>query len=140
MSFFADLITKLLHQGGGGFAFVANDPDLHVEVVLKMIVLGPVGGETRIANEKVIKRDIDIGLFIAKRSKYLVSYAETFEWVDYFCIKMEYCRLGDLQQQFDSGRVFKEEAYLMPLFCYDILGNNSVHIRNGSGSYCPAGA
>jgi serine/threonine protein kinase len=110
------LITKLLHQGGGGYAFVADDPDLHVEVVLKMIPLGPVGSETRIENEKKIKRDIDIGLFIAKKSKHLVSYDEAFEWVDYFCIKMEYCRLGDLQRQLDSGRTFTEKAYLIPFF------------------------
>jgi serine/threonine protein kinase len=104
------LITKLLHQGGGGYAFVADDPDLHMEVVLKMIPLGPVGSEARSSHEKMIKREIDIGLFIAKKSRYLVSYAETFEWVDYFCIKMEYCRLGDLQHQFDSGRVFTDEV------------------------------
>jgi hypothetical protein len=109
--FFSDLITKLLHQGGGGFAFVADDPDLRVEVVLKMIPLGPLGSEVRSSHEKMIRREIDIGLIIAKKCRNLVSYAETFEWMDYFCIKMEYCRLGDLQQQFDSGRVFKKEAY-----------------------------
>jgi serine/threonine protein kinase len=108
--FFADLITKLLHQGSGGYAFVAYDPDLRMEVVLKMIPLGPVGSETRSSHEKMIKREIDIGLIIAKKSRYLVSYAETFDWVDYFCIKMEYCKLGDLQHQCDSGRVFTEEA------------------------------
>jgi hypothetical protein len=105
-----------------------------------MIVLGPIGSETRIANEKMIKRDIDIGLFIAKKSRYLVSYDEAFEWMGYFCIKMEYCRLGDLQQQFDSGRVFTEKAYLIPLFSYYFLGNYSVRIRNGSGPYGATGA
>jgi serine/threonine protein kinase len=114
--FFADVIKRSLEEGGGGYVFVADDPDLRVEVVLKMIPLGPEGSKKRTSHEKMIRREIEIGLIIAKKSRYLVSYAETFDWVDYFCIKMEYCRLGDLQQQFDSGRVFKEEAYLMPLF------------------------
>jgi hypothetical protein len=81
-----------------------------MEVVLKMIPLGSVGSETRPSHEEMIKREINIGLIIAKKCRYLVSYAETFEWVDYFCIKMEYCKLGDLQHQFDCGRVFTEKA------------------------------
>jgi serine/threonine protein kinase len=100
----------MLAQGGGGYVFVADDPDLHMEVVLKMIPLGPEGSENRSSFEKMIKREIEIGLIIAKKSRYLVSYIETFDWVDYFCIKMEYCRLGDLKHQFDSGRVFTEEV------------------------------
>jgi hypothetical protein len=35
---------------------------------------------------------------------------EVFEWGDYFCIKMEYCILGDVQQQLDNGKIFKEEV------------------------------
>jgi serine/threonine protein kinase len=107
---FVDQITKLLEEGGGGYVFVADDPDLRMEVVLKMIPLGPEGGKRRTSHEKMIKREMEIGLIIAKKSRYLVSYTETFDWVDYFCIKMEYCRLGDLQHQFDSGRVFTEEV------------------------------
>jgi serine/threonine protein kinase len=106
--FFVDQITKLLEQGGGGYVFVAEDPDLRVEVVLKMISLGPEGNTKRSSHEKMIKREMEIGLVIGKKTRYLVSYFETFDWVDYFCIKMEYCRLGDLQQQFDRGRVFTE--------------------------------
>jgi hypothetical protein len=109
--FFADLITKLLKQGGGGgYVCVVNDPDLSMEVVLKIIPLGPAGSMERLSHEKMIKKEMEIGLIIAKKSRYLVLYTETFHWVDYFCIKMEYCRLGDLQYQFDSGRVFTEEA------------------------------
>jgi serine/threonine protein kinase len=109
-TFVSDVITKLLGQGGGGYAFVADDPDLHMEVVLKMIPLGPVGSEIRSSHERMVRREIDIGLIIAKKSRYLVSYTETFEWENYFCIKMEYCKLGDLQHQLDNGRIFTEKV------------------------------
>jgi hypothetical protein len=81
-----------------------------MEVVLKMIPLGPSGSEIRSSHEKMIRKEIDIGLIIAKKCRYLVSYSEVFEWMDFFCIKMEYYSIGDLQHQFDSGRVFTEEV------------------------------
>jgi hypothetical protein len=75
-----------------------------------MILLGPKGGESRSALKKLIEREIKIGLVIAKESEFLVSYLEIFESEDYFCIKMEYCILGDLQHQLDIGRVFTEKV------------------------------
>jgi hypothetical protein len=108
--FFADTLIKSLPQSGGGFVFVADDPDSHTQVVLKIIVLGPKTNETRLSRQKMITSEIAIGLFIAKECRYLVSYGEVFEWVDFFCIKMEYCSMGDLQHQFDSGRIFTEEV------------------------------
>jgi hypothetical protein len=106
----SDLVTKLLNQGGRCYTFVAHDPDLRVDVVIKMILLGPKESEMRISRQKVIDKEIKIGLVVAKESRYLVSYTEVFEWMDCFCIKMEYCILGDLQRQFDAGKIFSEEA------------------------------
>jgi hypothetical protein len=100
----------LLHQGGEGYAFVANDPDTHAEIVLKLIQLGPKGSESRRLRERSIEKEIKIGLVIAKECEFLVSYWEIFECEDYFCIKMEYCSLGDLQHQLDIGRVFTEKV------------------------------
>jgi serine/threonine protein kinase len=105
-----DCITKLLHQGGGGFVSVANDVDTQAEVVLKLLLLGPKGSESRSAHKKLIEREMRIGLIIAKESEFLVSYLEIFETEDFFCIKMEYCSLGDLQHQLDIGRVFTEKV------------------------------
>jgi serine/threonine protein kinase len=107
----ADCITKILHQGGGGFVYVAKDSDTQAEVVLKLILLGPKGSESRSANKKLIEREMKIGLIFAKESEFLVSYLEIFESEDYFCIKMEYCILGDLQHQLDNSRVFTEKVY-----------------------------
>jgi serine/threonine protein kinase len=106
----ADCITKVLRRGGGGFVYVANDLDTQAEIVLKLIQLGPKGSESRSDNKKLIEREMKIGLIIAKESEFLVSYLEIFETEDCFCIKMEYCVLGDLQHQFDIGRVFTEKV------------------------------
>jgi serine/threonine protein kinase len=105
-----DYITRLLHEGGGGFVYVANDLDKQAEIVLKLIQLGPKGNESRSALKKLIEREMKIGLIIAKESEFLVSYLEIFESEDYFCIKMEYCSLGDLQHQLDVGKVFAEKV------------------------------
>jgi hypothetical protein len=72
--------------------------------------LGRKGTESRELNKKLIERDIKVGLLIAKECRYLILYSEVFEWGDYFCIKMEYCILGDIQQQLDNGKIFREEV------------------------------
>jgi serine/threonine protein kinase len=105
-----DCITKLLHQGGGGFVYVAKDLLSQTEIVLKLIQLGPKGSESRSTLKKLIESEMKIGLMIAKKSEFLVSYLEIFESGDYFCIKMEYCSLGDLQHQMDIGRIFTEKV------------------------------
>jgi hypothetical protein len=105
-----DVINGQLTDGGGGLAFVINDPDLHLEFVLKMIVLGPKGNALRIDIQKKIEKEIRVGMMIGKKSPHLVLYSEIFEWGDYFCIKMEYCKMGDLQNQLNQKRVFTEEV------------------------------
>jgi serine/threonine protein kinase len=108
--FCLDKITQCLHQGACGFVFVANDSYNDIEIVLKLMQLGRKGTESRELNKKMIERDIKVGLLIAKECRYLVLYSEIFEWGDYFCIKMEYCNLGDIQQQLDNGKIFGEEV------------------------------
>jgi hypothetical protein len=85
-----DCITKLLHQGGGGFVFVANDSDTQCEVVLKLIVFRPKGSEARFAHKKFIEREIKIRFIIAKESEFFLSYFEIFETEHSFRIKMQY--------------------------------------------------
>jgi serine/threonine protein kinase len=103
-----DLTKKALGQGGSGFVFVAEDGDDKIEIALKLIPLGPKGSEEREMNQKEIEKEMKIGMIVAKESPFLVSYSEIFEWGDYFCIKMEYCQLGDLQTQIDKKRIFTE--------------------------------
>jgi serine/threonine protein kinase len=115
-----DLIKKELIHGGSGFAFVVDDPDLHLEFVLKLIMLGSKESASRAKNQKMIQKEMSVGMVVAKECSHLVSYSEIFEWSDYFCIKMEYCELGDLQNQLDQNRVFTEEVNLS----FSILINN----------------
>jgi serine/threonine protein kinase len=84
-----------------------NGPD---EAVLKLIALGMKNSKTREINKKAIEKEIQIGMIVAKESPHLVSYSEVFEWQDYFCIKMEYCKMGDLQNQLNQNRIFTEEV------------------------------
>jgi serine/threonine protein kinase len=112
-------LVELLPQGGGGYVYIADDPDSHTRVVLKLISLGPKTSEMRLTHQKAINSEMTIGLVIAKESRYLVLYAEVFDWMDFYCIKMEYCSMGDLQHQFKKRRVFTEKVYLIILFvCY----------------------
>jgi serine/threonine protein kinase len=107
-----DLIKKELIHGGSGFAFVVDDPDLHLEFVLKLIMLGSKKSVSRTKNQKMIEKEMKVGMIVAKECSHLVSYSEIFEWGDYFCIKMEYCEMGDLQNQLDQNRIFTEEVNL----------------------------
>jgi serine/threonine protein kinase len=73
-------------------------------------VLGPKGDATRANNQKIIEKEIKVGMIVAKESSNLVSYSEIFECGDFFCIKMEYCSMGDLQNQLEQGHIFTEEV------------------------------
>jgi serine/threonine protein kinase len=75
-----------------------------------MIVLGPKGNASRTSNRKTIEKEIKVGMIIAKECPHLISYSEVFEWGDYFCIKMEYCKMGDLENQLNQKRIFTEEV------------------------------
>jgi hypothetical protein len=57
-------------------------------------------------------------MLIAKDCDFLISYWEVFEWGDFFCIKMEYCKLGDLQNQLDNERIFTEKVNLNQFLFY----------------------
>jgi serine/threonine protein kinase len=107
-----DLIKKELVHGGSSLAFVVDDPDLHLAFVLKLIALGSKDSTLRTKNQKIIEKEMSVGMIVAKECSHLVSYSEIFEWGDYFCIKMEYCEMGDLQNQLDENRVFTEEVKL----------------------------
>jgi serine/threonine protein kinase len=109
---FVDLINKVLTHGAAGYTFVVHDPDLQDEFVLKLIPFGPEDSPSRNNNKKTIEKEMKVGLIVAKESKFLVQYSEIFQWGDFFCIKMEYCCQGDLQNQLDNGKFFTEEVFV----------------------------
>jgi hypothetical protein len=83
---------------------------MKIEIVLKLIFLGPKNSESRKEIEKMIEKELEIGIVIVKECDYLVSYSEVFVWEDYFCIKLEYFSNGNLQAELDKKRIFKEEV------------------------------
>jgi serine/threonine protein kinase len=107
---FVDLIKKIIGHGGAGFVYVAEDQNSHIKVALKLIYLGTKGGSSRSDYKKTIEKEVKVGIVVARECKFLASYLESFEWEDYFCIKMEYYRFGDIQYQLDTGRVFTEDV------------------------------
>jgi serine/threonine protein kinase len=106
-----DLTTKALSQGGSGLAFVAKDEDEEIEIVLKLIPLGPKGSKEQEVSQR-IEKEMKTGMIIAKESSFLISHSETFKWGDYLCIKMEYCQFGDLQTLIDEKRIFTETVII----------------------------
>jgi serine/threonine protein kinase len=111
-----DLVKGELHHGGMGLVYVVDDPDVGGEAVLKLIPLGVKNSEARVQNQKIVEKEIKVGMLIAKECPQLVSYSETFEWGDYFCIKMEYCKMGDLQNRLKKRFVFNEEVIFFFFF------------------------
>jgi serine/threonine protein kinase len=95
----ADVVSEELNRGSICLVYVVKDPN---EAVLKLIALGAKNSKNKEVNKKLIEKEIEIGMIVAKETPHLVSYSEIFEWQDYFCIKMEYCKMGDLQNQLDQ--------------------------------------
>jgi serine/threonine protein kinase len=104
------VIQKDLKHGGGGFVYVANDPDGNLEIVLKLIILGAKKNEAGNNNKELMEKEMKVGMIVAKECDFLVSYLEIFEWEDYLCMKMEYCLKGDIESKFEEGRIFTEEV------------------------------
>jgi serine/threonine protein kinase len=116
-----DLVRKELEHGGMGLVYVVDDPDIGGEAVLKLIPLGAKNSEARVQNHIIIEREIKVGILISKECPQLVSYSETFEWGNYFCIKMEYCKVGDLQNRLKKRHVFSEEVQFFFFFFVNFL-------------------
>jgi hypothetical protein len=117
-----------------------NDPDENVEIVLKLIPLGSKGSDHRTEMKKIIEKEMKVGIITAEECLYLISYKETFEWGDYFCLKMEYCINGDIQKQIDNGKIFTEDVIIyiviiiLLLLFIELSGNNQIFIPHGSSA------
>jgi serine/threonine protein kinase len=115
------LVKEKLHYGGMGLVYVVDNHGVGGEAVLKLIPLRAKNSEARVQIQKIIER-------VAKECPQLISYLETFEWKDYFCIKMEYCKVEDLQNRLEKGYVFSEEVqffFFFVIFC--LKGNHSTY-------------
>jgi serine/threonine protein kinase len=83
-----------------------------------MINIGQEGSEERKKAQKEITAEINIGLTLGQECPFLVRYFETFYHGHFCCLIMEYCELGDLQQELDSGKQYDELVYYFRLFYF----------------------
>jgi hypothetical protein len=79
--------------------------------VMKIINIGPEGSEARSKAQKEIIAETNIGLTFGHGCQFLIQYVETFYYYNFFCILMEYCELGDLQKELNSGKQYDEPVF-----------------------------
>jgi serine/threonine protein kinase len=98
----------LKEQFGQRFIFLVEKQSTKELFVLKMINIGQEGSEVRKKAQKEIAAEINIGLTLGQECPFLVRYLETFYHNHFFYLIIEYCELGDLQQELDSGKQYDE--------------------------------
>jgi serine/threonine protein kinase len=107
----------LKEQFGQRDIFLVEKQSTKELFVLKMINIGQEGSEVRRKAQKEITAEISIGLTLGQECPFLVRYLETFYHEQFFCLIIEYCELGDLQQELDSGKQYEEPVcYFAYLF------------------------
>jgi hypothetical protein len=89
--------------------------------VMKMINIGEEGTEMRKKAQKEITSEINIGLTLGQECPFLVRYLEMFYHQHFCCLVIEYCELGDLQQELDSGKQYDEPVFFLFLLLILIL-------------------
>jgi serine/threonine protein kinase len=89
--------------------------------VMKMINIGQEGTEMQKKAQKEIAAEINIGLTLGQKCLFLVRYLEMFYHENFCCLIMEYCELGDLQQELDSGKQYEEPVCYFCLFYFILL-------------------
>jgi serine/threonine protein kinase len=66
---------------------------------------------------------------LGQESPFLVQYLEMFYYENFFCLVIEYCESGDLQQELDSGKQYEERVFYSYLFLFQLfifLGDKKV--------------
>jgi serine/threonine protein kinase len=112
---FADIL-KL--QFGQRTVFVVEKESTKELFVMKMINIGSEGTEVRKKAQKEINAEINIGLTLGRDCPFLVRYLEMFYYKNFCCLIIEYCELGDLQQELDSGKQYEEPVSNFTFFFF----------------------
>jgi hypothetical protein len=86
--------------------------------VMKMINIGREGSEERKKAEKEIAAEINIGMTLGRDCPFLVRDLETFYHKNFCCLIMEYCELGDIQTELDSGKQYEEPVCYFIFFLF----------------------
>jgi serine/threonine protein kinase len=102
------LLDILKVQFGQRTIFVVEKQTTKELFVMKMINIGQEGTEVQKKAQKEIASEINIGLTLGQECPFLVRYFEMFYYENLCCVIIEYCELGDLQEELDSGKQYEE--------------------------------
>jgi serine/threonine protein kinase len=108
---FKVFLDALKKQFGQRTVFVVEKELTKELFVMKMINIGSEGSEVRKKAQKEIINEINIGLTLGQECPFLVRYLEMFYHQNFCCLIIEYCDLGDLQQELDSGKQYEEVVF-----------------------------
>jgi serine/threonine protein kinase len=86
--------------------------------VMKMISIGQEGSEERNKIQNQLESEIRSVIPLGEECPFLVRYLEMFYYENFFCLIIEYCELGDLQRELDSGKHYKEPVFYI---CFEFL-------------------
>jgi serine/threonine protein kinase len=103
-----DILKEQFGQRSSNLIFLVEKQSTKELFVMKMINIGKEDSEARKKAQKEIAAEINIGLTLGQECPFLVRYLETFYHDYFFCLIIEYCELGDLQQELDSGKQYEE--------------------------------
>jgi serine/threonine protein kinase len=98
----------LKKQFGQRIVYLVEKESTKELFVMKMINVGQENSEERIKIQKEIAAEINIGLTLGQECPFLVRYLEMFYHEHFCCLVIEYCELGDLQQELDLGKQYDE--------------------------------
>jgi NIMA (never in mitosis gene a)-related kinase len=122
-------------QFGQMSIYVVEKQSTKERFVMKMINIGQEDSEERKKAQKEIAAEINIGMTLGKDCPFLVRYLETFYHKNFCCLIMEYCELGDLQKELDSGKQYEEPV--SSSFSFFILINFFLGIEKMVSSCWP---
>jgi serine/threonine protein kinase len=105
------LLDVLKAQFGQRSIFIVEKQLTKELFVMKMINIGIEGTEVRNRARKEIAAEINIGLTFGQGCPFLVHYLEVFYHENFCCLIMEYCELGDLQEELDSKKKYEEPVF-----------------------------
>jgi serine/threonine protein kinase len=110
INLYLDLLKKEIGIGDSSQIFLGEKQNTQELRVLKIYHLGKPGTEKYKRNLQSYKRDLTVGLTIEKGNSFLIRYIEGFEEGEYYCIIMEYCSEGDLEELLKKKIKFSEKV------------------------------
>jgi hypothetical protein len=105
-------------QFGQRTVFIVEKQSTKELFVMKMINIGQEGTEAQKRAKKDIISEVNIGMIYGKECPFLVQYFEMLYHENFCCLIIEYCELGDLQQELELKKQYEEPVFF--IFCYSL--------------------